>query len=468
MENLSFIQELVNNKNELNVTFLKSIDQDLILKIICGYLNTEGGWIVIGHTGNHPISINNVENNAVTILKTEVNNRIHPQPLVYIAHDKDQDDNIYILINILKGSRQPYTLNNEFYVYENKEVKQANQDDISVMLRSSNEYSSTWEKATTIDCSLSDLNTDEILKTITEANKMSKGDVLPNTTEEFLNYFQLIDYGDVKNGAVVLFANTPTKFLQQCRIRISVLPEGKTGNVINDIEIIEDNIFVAFRRVQEYFKHYNPLISKFDKTRWDRNTALKFPSEAVDEAIVNAMVHRDYGDVSGDITINIYPDKMEVINSGEIPEDIVKKKTNIKAHHSVLRNPTIAHMFYLRGKMEKLGRGLTLIRDEFLKAGYKKPEWTFQSGYTTLTLHTTPIDLNERMVLFLKNSNEEAFTRNVYELFFENEISEKTARNDLSTLVEAGYIKQQGKGANTFYSRQEKQLPEDTGNHDVD
>ena len=467
MANLSFIQELVKNQKELNVTFINKIDQDLILKTICGYLNTDGGWIVIGHTGKQPHKINNLEINAVKVLKKEVNNQIYPQPLVYITNDVDQDYNEFILINILKGSRQPYTLNNSFFVYENKKVKQADQDDISIMLRSSNEHSSTWEKTTTIDCSLSDLNLNEISKTIDEANKMSKGDALPNTSEEFLNYFQLTDYGEIKNGAVVLFANSPIKFLQQCRIRISVLPKGKTGNVINDIEIIEDNLFVAFRRVQEYFKHYNPLISKFDKTSWDRNTALKFPSEAVDEAIVNAMVHRDYGDASGDITINIYPDKMEVINSGEIPEDIVKNKTTIKPHHSVLRNPTIAHMFYLRGKMEKLGRGLTLIKEEFLKAGYKRPEWSLQSGYTTLTLHTTPIDLNERMVSFLTNHKSETFMRKDYEIYFKNEISEKTARNDLSTLTEAGFIKQQGKGVNTFYNRLEKELPENTGNNNV-
>lgn len=466
MENLSFIQELVKSKKELNVTFLETLNQEQILKTICGYLNTEGGWIVIGHTGKHPIAINNLNNNIVTELKAKVNSKINPQPLVYIAIDDDNEGNQFILINILKGSRQPYTLSNDFYIYEDKEVKLANQDDISVMLRTSNEYTSTWEKTTAIDCTLSDLSEDEIRKTINEANKMSKGETLPNTTEAFLNYFQLADYGNIKNGAVILFANTPARFLQQCRIRISVLPEGKTGNVINDIELIEDNLFVAFKRVQDYFKRNNPLISKFDNDSWDRNTALRFPSEALDEAIVNAMVHRDYGDVSGDITINIYPDKMEVINSGEIPDDIIQGKTKINPHHSVLRNPTIAHMFYLRGKMEKLGRGLTLIRDQFVNAGYRKPEWTFQSGYTTLTLYSIAkeIKLNKRMVSFIKNYSEQTVTRKDYELFFENDISEKTARNDLSTLVEAGYISQEGNGASTFYSRLDKQLPEGSGN----
>lgn len=465
MSNLSFIKELVKSKKELNVTFLETINQNQILKTICGYLNTEGGWIIIGHTGKRPISINTLNDSIISELKAEVNSKINPQPLIYIANDEDDEGNQFILINVLKGSRQPYTLSNEFYIYEDKAVKKANQDDISIMLRTSNEYSSTWEKTTAIDCTLSDLNDNEILKTIGEANKMSKRETLPNTTETFLNYFQLTDYGNIKNGAVILFANTPTRFLQQCRIRISILPEGKTGNVINDIELIEDNLFVAFKRVQDYFKRNNPLISKFDNNNWDRNTTLRFPNEALDEAIVNAMVHRDYGDISGDITINIYPDKMEVINSGEIPDDIIQGKTKINPHHSVLRNPTIAHMFYLRGKMEKLGRGLTLIRDQFVNAGYRKPEWTFQSGYTTLTLYSKAkeIKLNKRMVSFIKGNNKPMFTRKEYELFFENDISEKTARNDLSALIESGYINQEGKGSNTFYNRLEKQLPEDSG-----
>lgn len=463
MATQSFIQQLVNSKSELNVTFLPDFDYEQVLKIICGYLNTEGGWIIIGHSGDNPIRIKEFNHDTISNFKAEVNSKIFPQPLVYINEESDQD-HLFVLINVLRGSRQPYTLDNVYYVYEHNEVKQANQDDISVMLRSSSEFTSTWEKTTTIDCTLSDLNNDEIVKTINEANKMSKGDTLPNTSEEFLNYFQLTDYGDIKNGAVVLFANTPVRFLPQCRIRISVLPEGKTGDVINDIELIEDNLFIAFNRVQDYFRHFNPLISKFENTSWERKTNRKFPSEAIDEAIVNAMVHRDYGDVSGDITINIYPNKIEIINSGEIPKDIVKRKTNIKPHHSILRNPTIAHMFYLRGKMEKLGRGLTLIRDEFLKAGYKKPEWTSQSGYTTLTLHSTPIELNERMIEFIESLKEETFTRKDYEVYFLNKISEKTARNDLSILVEAGYLKQKGKGANTFYSRSEKKLPESSGN----
>ncbi|MFS4454822.1 ATP-binding protein [Maribacter sp. 2304DJ31-5] len=463
METQSFIQELLKRKGELNLAFLQEFDVSVILQNICGLLNSEGGWVLVGHNGKKFVHLE-LSDATINNLRQEVNTQISPQPLVYIAKDLDGNNDV-VLINVLKGSRQPYTLNNIYYVFAGDSPVVANQDEISLLLRSSNEYTSTWEKTTVIDCSIKDLDQDEIIRTISEAEKMSKGKVLPNTPEEFLNYFQLSDYGNIKNGALVLFGIDPIRFLPQCRIRISVLPEGKTGDKFEDIELIESNLFDSFNRAKDYFRRYNPLISSFKENEWDRDTQLKFPDDALDEAIVNAMVHRDYGDVSGEITINIYPNKIEITNSGEIPSDIIKGKNNIKPHHSVFRNPAIAHMFYLRGKMEKLGRGLTLIRDSFVKAGYRKPEWTFQSGYTTLTLFSKSIkiQLNDRMIDFFAGFKENVFSRQDYEDFFKGTIAEKTARNDLSKLVESGFLIMTGKGSLTKYKRTEKQLPEITG-----
>lgn len=463
MEKQTFIQELLKKKRELNLIFLTSFDSETILQNICGFLNTDGGWILVGHNSTESIYLD-LNDGLIENLKQEVNSQIAPQPLVYIAKDSDGTNDV-LLINVLKGSRQPYTLNNKYYVFRGDATIIANQDEISLLLRSSNEYNSTWEKTTAIDCSMNDLDNNEIKETIAAAEKMTKGKVLPNATEEFLNYFKLSDYGNIKNGAVVLFGKEPAKFLSQCRIRISVLPEGKTGSRIEDTEIIENNLFQAFNRVQDYFLKYNTLIGVFTEKDWDRKSQLKFPNDALDEAIVNAMVHRDYGDVSGEITINIYNDKIEIINSGEIPDDIITGKSKIKPHHSVLRNPTIAHMFYLRGKMEKLGRGLTLISDRFVEYGYRKPEWTLQSGYTTLTLFSkaAEIQLNDRMKEFINHYKESIFTRQDYEDYFKGAIAEKTARNDLSKLIEMGVLSKTGLGAVTKYERTEKKLPEITG-----
>lgn len=462
MSTNSFINELVRQQGGGQIEFLTEFDINHILESICAFLNGEGGWIVIGHTGKKLLGAPELTDNDINQLKNNINDRIFPQPLVY-AQREEYEDKIVALVNVLKGSRQPYSFDKKYYVKSGRNLKEANPDDISLLLRSSNEYTSTWEKLTTIDASFEDLKSSEIEQTVLEANRIGKGNTIPDNLQEFLSYFQMFDYSSVKNGSIVLFGISPTKFLAQCRIRITVLPEGKTGDRYEDTVLIENNLFTSFEKVSDYFRKSLPMISEFKNDNWNRINREKFPSDALDEAIVNAMVHRDYGDMSGDITINIYPDKIEIINSGEIPPDIIKGKSTIEAHHSVLRNPTIAHMFYLRGKMEKLGRGLSLIKERFVSLGLQTPEWSTQSGYTTLTLYGVPkpIEINERMYAFLSRLDTESkFRREEYMEFFKGDIKERTARLDLQKMVDGGWLSKIGNGPTTNYAKTRKKLPD--------
>lgn len=461
----SFIKELISQQEHTTLEFKTGWNPEAILKTICAFLNTEGGWIILGHNEKEVVGLPNVTAETVNQLKQNALENIFPQPLIYAQFEKI-NDNAVVLLNVLKGSRQPYSYNKIFYIRKGSQTLEANPDDVSLILRSSNLYTSSWEKLTTVDAIYDDLNVDEIMNTITAADKLGKANSLPENPKDFLSYFQLIDYTAIRNGAVVLFGNDPAKYFTQCRIRITNMPEGTTGNNFNDIEIIEDNLFISFTRVMSYFKKNNPVVSEFSQDNPIRIDREKYPFAALDEAIVNAMVHRDYGDMSGEITINIHKDKIEIINSGEIPSDIIKSKNKIESHHSVLRNPTIAHMFFLRGKMEKLGRGLSLIKKEFDELGLKSPEWTFQSGYTKLTLYANPeeIIINHRMIEFINNMEpNKAYTREEYMALFQDEVKERTARMDLQKLSEGGWLKKISDGPQTKYSKTNKKLPDNAG-----
>jgi len=462
---VSFIAELIQQKENIQIEFVGDYKAPQIMKVICSFLNTQGGWILVGFDGREFIDISENIQNKVSELKNLIVEHIFPQPLVDVRCERYKNKDI-LLINVIKGSRQPYSYEKKYFIRAGKQTKEATVDEISILLRTSNEYASTWEKQTTIDATLEDLVQNEIEITINEANKIGRGKSLPNDIPEFLNYFQLADMSLIRNGSIVLFGEDPVKFLSQCRIRITVMPHGKTGSRFDDTVLIEDDLFTAFNRIQEYFTRNLPMTSEFKHDKWDRTNREKYPMEALDEAVLNAMVHRDYADISGDITINIYPDKIEIINSGEIPPEIISGKNKIKEHHSVLRNPTIAHMFYLRGKIEKLGRGLSLIKNRFFEYGLKIPEWTSQNGYTKLTLYgfSNPIDVNNRMLTFLKKLKVgEEFSRENFESFFEGSISEKTARNDISKLMEGGWVDRLGDGPSTKYVKTNKELPEITG-----
>ncbi|MFN8395727.1 MAG: ATP-binding protein [Bacteroidia bacterium] len=460
MKKNSFIDELLKQKGTTQIVFLRDFDAVAILQTICAFLNGDGGWILVGHNGKKLYGLPGVDDASVERLQADVYREISPMPLVYVQSET-YDDQQVILINVLKGARQPYSLRGKFYVKLGSSAREANPDDISLLLRTSNGFASTWERLTAIDASMSDLVSEEIKTTITHAIQLGKGARFPETSEEFLNYFQLFDHESVKNGAIVLFGTTPAKFYGQCRIRITLMPEGRTGSRFEDTELIDDNLFTAFDRVHSYFLKNLPITSEFKANDWNRIDRSPYPINALDEAVVNAMVHRDYGDMSGEITINIHKDRIEVINSGVIPPDIIKGKSTVNAHHSILRNPIIAQMFYFRGKMEKLGRGLSLIKDRCSEYGLRDPEWTTLSGYTTLTIFGVPksIGLHPRMSQFLREYRPgRVFTRKEYYEFHVGAISERTAIVDIASLQEGGWVDKVGDGPQTRYVRTEKSV----------
>jgi ATP-dependent DNA helicase RecG len=110
-----------------------------------------------------------------------------------------------------------------------------------------------------------------------------------------------------------------------------------------------------------------------------------YPPAAVREGLVNAFAHRDYADFRGGIAVHLYPDRLEIWSSGAFPEGVTPQ-TLVQGHISILRNPDIAHVLYLRGLMEKLGRGGVLILNACETHGLPPPRWQADSLGVTLTL----------------------------------------------------------------------------------
>ena len=83
------------------------------------------------------------------------------------------------------------------------------------------------------------------------------------------------------------------------------------------------------------------------------------------------------------MTVIIYSDKIEVFNSGKSPLKAAELK---KRHLSIPVNPDIAHMAFLKGYLEKIGRGTIKIMEAFKAAGLKAPNWTTTESSVRLSL----------------------------------------------------------------------------------
>jgi ATP-dependent DNA helicase RecG len=122
---------------------------------------------------------------------------------------------------------------------------------------------------------------------------------------------------------------------------------------------------------------------------------------------------------------------------------------------------------FLHGIIEKVGRGTVLITEECGKLALKEPTWKAKNGFVTLTLYSTAreIQLNEQIIRFLRTIRVgESFSRRDYELSFtEKAISERTARDDIRSMVEGGWVSKSGEAMQTVCTRTKVSLPDIAG-----
>lgn len=110
----------------------------------------------------------------------------------------------------------------------------------------------------------------------------------------------------------------------------------------------------------EFLQLNNGLHSTFEGLR--RIDNLDYPEAALREALLNAVVHRDY-DYSGSIIINIYDDRMEFISLGGLVKGLTLQ--DIQSGASQPRNMVIANIFYRLDLIESYGTGIQKIMESY-------------------------------------------------------------------------------------------------------
>ena len=460
-----FIEAILKETEGEQMSFFTAFDLATIGATVCAFLNTRGGHILIGCDKKsvliHPEELEYHYNS----LRKYIYESIVPESLIGIRKEDFHDGQV-VLIEVIEGSKKPYSLNNRSYVRIEAETRVADENDMSNLIRSRRRDEYSWERSPVLDATLDDLDINQIKKTIELTNLMERSSKFSiDEPLQFLSNFQLFRNNQFTNAAIVLFAKDPTYFLPHCRVRIIEFGKGKTSDRYENTFLVQHNLFETFEEVQYYLKKNLPIISEFNDTDWRRQDRLKYPIQALDEAVINAIMHRDYSDATGEVFIGIYPDKIEIINSGELP-DSLKDKDLKKSHRSIPPNPGITHIVYLCGMIEKVGRGTILINEQFDELGLEPPHWVSKNGATTLTLYGVPkkIDVNERMLQFLNQLNPESkFSREEYQDYFNGSISERTARIDISKLMAGEWVGKVSDGAFTKYFRTNKKLPDIAG-----
>ncbi|RKW55851.1 MAG: transcriptional regulator [Prevotella sp.] len=427
----------------------KSIWKDEYLKWICGFANAQGGNIFIGKDDNgNIVGVNNAKKlledlpnkiTAVLGIVTEVN-----------LHETAQGNCIEIVV---QPQPNPVNYKGQYYLRMGstmQELKGAALDKF-LLGKQGKHWDSVLIPNITIDALKAE--TFDFFRRKGAKSGRLDDEVLTDSNELLLNNLKLTEDNCLKRAALLLFHPDPEKFVTNAYVKIGYF---ESDSDLRFQDEVHGNLFEQVEKTMDLlFTKYIKAMISYDGIY--RIETFEYPKEAVREALHNAIAHKDYTGATP-IQISVYKDKIMIWNFGELPAnwtiDTLQKK-----HSSIPHNPDISNAFFRIGYIEAWGRGIRKMNEQCAAAGLPAPQYYYESSGFWVVFRKDLFNeedlrakgLNERQikaVLFVKDKGR--ITNKEYQEL--NQVSKRTATNDLSELVEAfNVFKQQGASVSTYY-----------------
>lgn len=224
------------------------------------------------------------------------------------------------------------------------------------------------------------------MKSYLDAVKTERKNLADNvSTKEILELMGITADGVPTLAGLMTFSKYPQTYFPQLCITAVALPGTEMGTIGDDGERFIDNKRITgaipdmLEEAVEFVRKNSRTKTIIDETG-HRNDKAEYPIKAVREAILNALVHRDYSIHTENVPIRIemYRDRMEITNSGglygKISIDALGKV------HPETRNAVLANILELLKVTENRYSGIPTMRTEFLNAGLPAPIFSVVHG----------------------------------------------------------------------------------------
>ncbi len=268
-------------------------------------------------------------------------------------------------------------------------------------------------------------------------------------TQALLAHLNLLSGDRPTNAAVLLFGSKPQRFHRSAETKCVHAHGMEYQRPFGSQQNFEGDLFEQCDAATDF------VLSKIDRRVGTRALSseapvtYELPPEAVREAIVNAVAHRDYHS-NASVEVRLFVDRLEIWNPGVLPGTLSLQSLH-GDHPSVPANPLIAEPLYLARYIEKVGSGTQKMIRLCREAGLPEPTFEERDGFFVVSLlrdWLTPdrlahLNLNERQmsaVALLKKGLR--LTNTLYQR--ELGVSKRTATRDLEDLMSKGLIERIG------------------------
>src|SRR5947209_10799434 len=462
--NSTLLRQLIASGESITMEFKSTLPSpDTIGPIVCSFLNTQGGTLIIGVNDNGQIVGVDSADRKSTEIQRHLLDKISPKAAWSVNIDK-VGGKALIVLDVPQGMESPYVYDSRIFIRKGTKTVAATGEDINALIDQRHTEGSRWERLPALGFEIDDLNIEEIRQTANEAKekRLYRFDD-PGDPLSILEQLGLASRAGIFNSAVILFGKNPARRFPQVRIRAARIQGTDELSPFADNRTFEGNSFELIEQLEQFLRNHIAIESQRPKQGVKRSDKPVYPCAALREAMLNSIVHRDYAAFDGGISVAIYDNRIEFWNSGSLPEGITVE--NLKGPHpSRPHNPDIANVFFLRGFIERWGSGARQIVVRCIESGLPEPQWSTNGGGVTLTIRAQSaehnIRLNSRQLALLKRLKaDEPLSPGDYFLSVVRQVKERRARKDLLELLEAGYLRREGRGRSTTYIRTSKPTP---------
>ncbi len=227
-----------------------------------------------------------------------------------------------------------------------------------------------WDAMPVPGVTVSDLDADALARFRRRAarSKRLAPDALVEDDEGLLEQLRLTEGVYLKRAAVLLFHRDPERFVTGASVKIGYFASESdlryhdevTGDVFSQPGKILDILLTKYLKAEISYEGIQRIES------------YPMPESALREALLNAVIHRDYS-VAAPIQIRVYADRLLICNPGELPEGWSLDKL-LGRHPSQPFNPDVANTFFWSGEIEAWGRGIQRVLSACREAGTPEPK----------------------------------------------------------------------------------------------
>jgi len=312
---------------------------------------------------------------------------------------------------------------------------------------------------------LGDIDLDGVARFVRRARSERQFPLLENTpAPEVLTHLRLQDDEQPSFAAILLFGRDPQRFVPAAELRCMHFHGTEVARPAPSYQVFKGNLFDLVDRGADF------VLSKLNRTVGTRSegpqapVTYEIPPDAVREAIVNAVAHRDYASAAA-VQVSVFADRVEVWNPGQLPPELSFARLR-EPHASVARNARICDALFLARYIEKYGTGTLMMIRECVEHGLPEPDFEQRGGEFVVTVwrdwltdrRLAELGLSDRQrqaVVFVR-SHGRIGNQQYQELC---SVSKPTASRDLDTLARKGVLAKIGAtGKGTYYTLMRKGL----------